>query len=50
MRTLLEWLRRHDEVFDRMMGEHTGHEGPIVSEEEASHAAGEPGVGGREPS
>jgi ferritin-like protein len=41
---LLEWLRRHDEVFDRMMREHTGHEGPIVSEEEAAHAAGEPGA------
>ena len=41
---LLEWLRRHDEVFDRMMREHTGHEGPIVSEDETAHAAGEPGA------
>jgi ferritin-like protein len=47
---ILEWLRRNDEVFARMMREHTGHAGPIVSEEESAHAAGEPVAEGREPS
>jgi ferritin-like protein len=47
---LLEWLRRNDEVFARMIREHTGHEGPIVGEEESAHAAGEPVAEGREPS
>ncbi len=31
---LLEWLRRHDVTFARMMRLHTGRAGPIVSEEE----------------
>jgi ferritin-like protein len=48
---LLEWLRRHDEVFARMMRMHTGHEGPIVREEEGAEASGEIDVEGRgEPS
>jgi ferritin-like protein len=38
---LLEWLRRRDVVFARMMKLHTGHSGPIVSEEEEGEAAGE---------
>ncbi len=38
---LLEWLRRKDLAFARMIRLHTGHAGPIVSEEaEASGAAG----------
>lgn len=38
---LLEWIRRNDVVFARMMKLHTGHPGPIVHEEEAAEAAGE---------
>ena len=38
---LLEWIRRRDVVFARMIKLHTGHEGPIVSEEESGEAAGE---------
>jgi uncharacterized protein len=37
---LLEWIRRHDVAFARMMKLHTGHPGPIVTEEEVSEAAG----------
>ena len=44
---LLEWIRRHDVVFARMMRLHTGHEGPIVSGEEREEAAGEADVEGR---
>jgi ferritin-like protein len=36
---LLEWIRRRDVVFARMMKLHTGHAGPIVSEEEAEEAS-----------
>lgn len=41
---LLEWIRRHDVAFARMMKLHTGHAGPIVSEEESEKAAGEVGA------
>lgn len=44
---LLEWIRRRDVVFARMMRLHTGHAGPIVHEEEAEEAAGELDVEGR---
>jgi ferritin-like protein len=44
---LLEWLRRRDVGFARMMKLHTGHAGPIVSEEEQAEAAGEIDVEGR---
>jgi ferritin-like protein len=44
---LLEWIRRHDLVFARMMKLHTGHAGPIVSEEEAGKASAEIDVEGR---
>jgi uncharacterized protein len=44
---LLEWIRRHDVAFARMMKMHTGHAGPIVSEEEGAEAAGEADVEGR---
>jgi hypothetical protein len=45
---LLEWLRRKDVVFARMMKRHTGHAGPIVSEEEEeAEAAGAADVEGR---
>jgi ferritin-like protein len=44
---LLEWLRRRDVVFARMMKLHTGHSGPIVSEEEEAEAAGEADAEGR---
>ena len=37
---LLEWIRRRDVVFARMMRLHTGNEGPIVNEAEAGEAAG----------
>jgi ferritin-like protein len=37
---LLEWLRRRDAAFERMFRLHTGHEGPIVSEEERDEASG----------
>jgi ferritin-like protein len=37
---LLEWIRRHDLRFARMYEEHTGHSGPIVSEQEEAAAAG----------
>ncbi len=33
---LLEWIRRRDVGFARMMRLHTGHAGPIVSEEEGA--------------
>ena len=38
---LLEWIRRNDLAFARMVKLHTGHAGPIVHEEEAAEAAGE---------
>jgi len=44
---LLEWLRRRDVVFARMMRMHTGHAGPIVSEREEEEASGEADVEGR---
>jgi ferritin-like protein len=44
---LLEWLRRKDVVFARMLKMHVGHSGPIVSEEEEAEAAGEIDVEGR---
>ncbi len=31
---LLEWIRRHDVAFARMVKLHTGHAGPIVTEED----------------
>ncbi len=40
---VLEWIRRHDVAFARMLKEHTGHAGPIVTEEEAAKASGEAG-------
>jgi hypothetical protein len=44
---LLEWLRRKDVVFARMMKRHTGHAGPIVSEEGEAEAPGAADVEGR---
>ena len=44
---LLEWIRRNDVAFARMMRLHTGHGGPIVSEEELEEASGEADVEGR---
>jgi ferritin-like protein len=41
---VLEWIRRRDVVFARMMKLHTGHAGPIVREEEREEAAGEADV------
>jgi ferritin-like protein len=38
---LLEWIRRRDVVFARMIALHTSHPGPIVKEEESQEAAGE---------
>ncbi len=43
---LLEWIRRKDVVFGRMMKLHTGHAGPIVSEAEEAKTAGEAEVEG----
>ncbi len=43
---LLEWLRRRDVAFARMMKLHTGHSGPIVSEAEAAEASGATRAGG----
>jgi uncharacterized protein len=37
---ILEWIRRHDVAFARMMELHTGHSGPIVREEELEEASG----------
>ncbi|HEX9049674.1 MAG TPA: ferritin [Anaeromyxobacter sp.] len=37
---LLEWIRRHDVAFARMVKLHTGHPGPIVTEEDGAEAAG----------
>jgi uncharacterized protein len=37
---LLEWIRRNDVVFARMLRLHTGRSGPIVREEEAEEASG----------
>jgi ferritin-like protein len=45
---LLEWIRRHDLVFARMLRLNTGHAGPIVhqhDEEEAEGRGGTPGEG-----
>ncbi|HEY6100093.1 MAG TPA: encapsulin-associated ferritin-like protein [Anaeromyxobacter sp.] len=36
---LLEWLRRRDSGFSRMMALHVGHAGPIVSETEKAGAS-----------
>ena len=44
---LLEWIRRNDVAFARMLKLHTGHGGPIVSEEELEEASGEADVEGR---
>jgi ferritin-like protein len=44
---LLEWIRRNDVVFARMMRLHTGHGGPIVGEEELERTSGEADVEGR---
>ena len=44
---LLEWLRRKDVAFARMIRMHTGHSGPIVSEGEEEEASGEADVEGR---
>jgi hypothetical protein len=44
---LLEWLRRKDVVFARMMRMHVGHAGPIVSEAQEAEASGEADVEGR---
>jgi ferritin-like protein len=44
---LLEWLRRKDAAFARMIELHTRHEGPIVSEGEKEEASGEADVEGR---
>jgi ferritin-like protein len=44
---LLEWIRRHDLVFARMMRLHTGHPGPIVSEGESGEASGANDAEGR---
>ena len=35
---LLEWLRRNDVGFARMIRDHVGHDGPLVGEEEAEDA------------
>ena len=44
---LLEWLRRKDLVFARMIRLHVGHAGPIVSEEDEAEASGATGGEGR---
>jgi ferritin-like protein len=44
---ILEWLRRKDVVFARMMKLHTGHAGPIVSEHEEAEASGAADLEGR---
>jgi ferritin-like protein len=46
---LLEWIRRRDLGFARMMKLHTSHAGPIVSEVEAEEASAELDVEGRAP-
>ncbi len=40
---ILEWIRRHDLAFARMLKEHTGHAGPIVTEEDAAKTSAEAG-------
>ena len=37
---ILEWIRRHDVVFARMLRLHTGHAGPIARDEDVPEAAG----------
>jgi ferritin-like protein len=37
---LLEWIRRHDVAFARMVGKYVGTAGPIVTEEEQEVASG----------
>ncbi len=37
---LLEWIRRRDVAFARMVKLHTGHAGPIVTEEDEAEASG----------
>jgi ferritin-like protein len=44
---LLEWIRRRDVAFARMFEMHTGHSGPIVTEEEEKEASGAADVEGR---
>jgi ferritin-like protein len=44
---LLEWIRRKDVAFARMIKLHTGHGGPIVTEEEEAEASGAADVEGR---
>jgi len=44
---VLEWLRRNDPVFRRMLALHTNHDGPIVSEGEEQEAAGTKDAEGR---
>jgi ferritin-like protein len=44
---LLEWIRRNDVAFARMMKMHTGRAGPIVSEEEKAEASGAADAEGR---
>jgi ferritin-like protein len=41
---ILEWIRRRDVAFARMLKKHTGHSGPIVTEEEEAEASGEADV------
>jgi uncharacterized protein len=44
---LLEWIRRHDVGFARMVKLHVGRGGPIVSEEEGAEASGAADSAGR---
>jgi ferritin-like protein len=37
---ILEWIRRKDVAFARMLRMHVGHSGPIVTEEEEAKASG----------
>ncbi len=45
---LLEWIRRRDVGFARMIRRHTGHEGPLVPDEEEGGAEGEAEAGAEE--
>ncbi len=44
---LLEWIRRRDVAFARMIKLHTGHAGPIVKDEELEEASGGADAEGR---
>ena len=44
---ILEWIRRRDVVFARMIRLHTGHSGPLVRDEEAEEASGAADAEGR---